>query len=104
MRKRKSEKVCALSANVVLEAMFIVKRFVSSDGDEVTSGPFMLVGTDVLPLLRLLLNFSVLTESKSFAFYLGLDYVCIVTLCIFCNSLGMRAIPNGARILLHHHP
>lgn len=45
-----------LSFNVEFKAKMDAKSFALSDEDEINSGPFKLVGTDVLPLLSICLE------------------------------------------------
>lgn len=53
-RRRKSGKQWFLSFNVELKVKLIAKNFVLSYEDEITSGPFMIVDADALPLFRIL--------------------------------------------------
>lgn len=73
-----------------VEAKIVAKKFVISDGDEITSRRFMIVGTDALPLLRIRLGVFQNSRDPS-RLLLTFDCLCINALCIFYKSLSMDA-------------
>lgn len=56
VRRGRSGMGWPLLSNVEFKAKIDAKSFALSDEDEITSGPFKLVGTDVLPLLSIWLE------------------------------------------------
>lgn len=70
--------------------MFVANIFAFFGEEEMTSCPFIIVGTDghFTSIYNLVEDLPELSASKMFAFIFGLGSFCIATLCIFLNHLA----------------